>query len=447
MTKRVCIIGGGISGLTVAFLLRRAGADVVLLEAADRLGGNIGTERRDGFLLENGPNSLLRSPRLIDLIDALGLRSRVLPSSSAAKNRFVLLDGELSPVPMGLSSFIGGDFFSRGAKLKILREPFVRSKAAAGESVAEFFTRRLGNEVVAKAVDPFISGIYAGDVEKLSIEAAFPRFFAFERDHGSLLWGALRNKDERPEKEFPRSFTFINGLSEMIGRLEAELAGSISLGTRVESIAIDNGKFRIASGGSEEPFDHVVISTRADSAGDLIRQFDPDLAERLARLEYPPVAVIRLGFHDEQVGRRPDGFGFLVPRDAELPILGSLWNSSVFPGRAPAGHHLFTSFVGGARRHELFDRPDDELFGMVLDSLGKIMDIAGEPVHQSIVRWPRAIPQYDTAQLETSRHVRRFEQERPGIHFCSNFIGGISVGDCVKNAYAVADRIAASFNE
>lgn len=447
MTKRVCIIGGGISGLTVAFLLRRAGADVVLLEAADRLGGNIGTERRDGFLLENGPNSLLRSPRLIDLIDALGLRSRVLPSSPAAKNRFVLLDGELSPVPMGLSSFIGGDFFSRGAKLKILREPFVRSKAAAGESVAEFFTRRLGNEVVAKAVDPFISGIYAGDVEKLSIEAAFPRFFAFERDHGSLLWGALRNKDERPEKEFPRSFTFINGLSEMIGRLEAELAGSISLGTRVESIAIDNGKFRIASGGSEEPFDHVVISTRADSAGDLIRQFDPDLAERLARLEYPPVAVIRLGFHDEQVGRRPDGFGFLVPRDAELPILGSLWNSSVFPGRAPAGHHLFTSFVGGARRHELFDRPDDELFGMVLDSLGKIMDIAGEPVHQSIVRWPRAIPQYDTAQLETSRHVRRFEQERPGIHFCSNFIGGISVGDCVKNAYAVADRIAASFNE
>lgn len=447
MTKRVCIIGGGISGLTVAFLLRRAGADVVLLEAADRLGGNIGTERHDGFLLENGPNSLLRSPRLVDLIDALGLRSRVLPSSPAAKNRFVLLDDELSPVPMGLSSFIGGDFFSRGAKLKILREPFVRSKAAAGESVAEFFTRRLGSEVVAKAVDPFISGIYAGDAEKLSIEAAFPRFFAFERDHGSLLWGALRNKDELPEKEFPRSFTFINGLIEMIDRLEAELAGSISLGTRVESIAIDNGKFRIAFGGSEETFDHVVVSTRAGSASEMVRSFDPHLAERLSRLEYPPVAVIRLGFHEDQVGRRPDGFGFLVPRDVGLPILGSLWNSSVFPGRAPAGHHLFTSFVGGARRPELFERPDDELFGMVLDSLGKIMDISGEPVHQSIVRWPRAIPQYDTALLETSRHVRRFEQERPGIHFCSNFIGGISVGDCVKNAYAVADRIAASFNE
>lgn len=445
MSMRVCIIGGGISGLSVAFLLNKRGLDVSLFEASERVGGNIRTEFVDDFLLESGPNSLLRSPRLIELIDRLGLRTRILPADPAAKNRYVVIDDTLVPVPMSIASFITSDLFSSRAKLSLLKEPFVRSTAPANESVADFFSRRLGDEIVTKAVDPFISGIYAGDIESLSIEAAFPRLFEFERRHRSLLLGALRTKSEKSEKGFPRTFSFPKGLQELIDRLAAELGESVDAASPVEGLErMADGRFRVATPERVEEFDAVVIATRADAAADLISSIDNSIAERFRAIRYPAVAVVRSGYRGDDLTRSPDGFGFLVPRGAGLPVLGSIWNSSVFSGRAPAGYHLFTTFIGGARRPDLFDQPADVLLGFAHDSIAKFMGCKGAPVLESLVRWPRAIPQYEAGYTQTAVAARKFEETVPGIYFCSNFLGGISVGACVKNAFATAERIADS---
>src|SRR5215203_565513 len=302
MSMRVCIIGAGVSGLTVAYLLKKKGVDVTLYESSDRTGGNIRSESVDGFLVESGPNSLLRSPRLIDLIDLLDLRSRVLPADPSAKNRYIVIDGVLEPVPMSMSSLISSNLFSNRAKLRLLKEPFVRSKASAGESVAEFFSRRLGDEIVAKAVDPFISGIYAGDIQKLSIAAAFPRLFEFERQHGSLLVGSLRSKSEKPDKKFPRTFTFPGGMQELINRLTDEIGDDVKRRSPVGDIARGAaGRLRVRSNDEVDEFDAVVISTPADASADLIENFDQDLAQRFRAIRYPSVAVVRSGYRADDL--------------------------------------------------------------------------------------------------------------------------------------------------
>ncbi|CAN5736763.1 protoporphyrinogen oxidase [soil metagenome] len=353
MSKRIAVIGGGISGLTTAFLLKQKGLDVTLFEASPEVGGNIRSEAKDGYLLEHGPNSLLRSPRIVDLIDALGLRGEVLPTSAAAKKRFVLIGGELKAMPGGFASFLFGGYFSIGTKLRLLREPFVSSRSAASESVAEFFERRLGSEIVRKAADPFISGIFAGDPEKLSIAHAFPLLYEYERDHGSLIRGALRNKNEKVNPDFPRSFTFKNGLRTLPETLQARLAESVQVNTAVEKIERADAGFGLSTGGASDIFAAVVISTRADAAAQILSEFDPHLAAKLRDVYYPPITVVRSGYAHSAVKRLTEGFGFLVPRTENRKILGSLWTSSVFPDRAPDGMCLFTSFFCGARSPQL----------------------------------------------------------------------------------------------
>ncbi|HEV8591231.1 MAG TPA: protoporphyrinogen oxidase, partial [Pyrinomonadaceae bacterium] len=256
MGKRVCIIGGGISGLTTAFLLHQKGLDITLFESSHEVGGNIQSEKKDGFLIEHGPNSLLRSSRIVDLVDSLELGEDVLPATASAKKRFVLIDGKLRALPTGLLSFIFGDFFSLRAKFRLLKEPFVGSSARENESVAEFFERRLGREILEKAADPFISGIFAGDPEQLSISEAFPSLVEYERQYGSLLLGAIRNKSEKADPNFPRSFTFQNGLRTLTGCIHERLSGRVRTGVPVTRIdRLENGFRLITDNGEPEAFD------------------------------------------------------------------------------------------------------------------------------------------------------------------------------------------------
>ena len=442
MGKRVCIIGGGISGLTTAFLLIQKGLDVTLFESSPEVGGNIQSEKKNGFLVEHGPNSLLRSPRLVDLIESLGLRAEVLPAAASAKKRFVLIDGKLRALPTGLMSFIFGDFFSLPAKFRLLKEPFVRNSARENESVAEFFERRLGREILEKAADPFISGIFAGDPEQLSISEAFPSLVEYERQYGSLLLGAIHNKSEKADPNFPRSFTFQNGLRTLSGRIQERLSDSLRTGVSVTGIdRLENG-FRLTTENRESVvFDSVIISTKADAAGELIEALDAELAERLGDIYYAPVTVVRSGYAQSAVRHTAEGFGFLVPRSANRKILGSLWTSSVFAGRAPTGMHLFTTFVGGARAPELCDLSDEETADLVHAEVASVMGISARPDFTSLTRWKKAIPQYNIGYKDTIDCLERFASANPGIFFCSNFYRGISVGDCVKNAYRAADDV------
>ncbi len=442
MERRVCIIGGGISGLTTAYLLKKKGLDITLFESSSRVGGNIRSERKDGFLLEHGPNSLLRSPRLIDMIDGLELRREVLPAAPTAKKRFVLIDGNLRVPPTGPLSFLTGNFFSKRAKIRLLKEPFIRTRSQENESVAEFFERRLGREVVEKAVDPFISGIFAGDPERLSISQAFPVLAGYEREHGSLLLGALRSKREKADPAFPRSFTFQNGLNTLTDRLHERLGKSVRTSCAVKRVEKREGKFNVTTqNGDSADFDSVILSTTADAAAELVMDIDTGFADTLRDIYYAPVTVVRTGYPQSAVGHKADGFGFLVPRSADRSILGSLWTSSVFHYRAPTGMHLFTTFVGGARSPQLCYRPDNEITALVHSELAAIMDISTSPVFTDLTRWEKAIPQYNIGYKDTIDRLERFSGVNPGIFFCSNFYRGISVGDCVKNAHRTADEV------
>lgn len=443
MGTRVCIIGGGISGLTTAYLLRSRGYDLTLYEASATVGGNIRSEKCDGFLLEHGPNSLLRSPRVVELIEDLDLRSEVLPTSASAKKRYVYLEGKLKPLPSSLGTFVFGNFFSAKAKARLLKEPFVSTRSQPGESVAGFFERRLGSEVVEKAVDPFIAGIFAGDPEKLGVREAFPKFFEFEDSHGSLLRGAISGKREKVDKTFPRSFTFQNGLDTLTDRLRQLIGAGVETGVTVERIdSSDNGYSVSTDRGNVEEFDAVVISTKADAAASIVQTIDKGLAERLRDIYYPPLTVVRTGYRTSAVEFPTAGFGFLVPKSEGRGILGSLWTSNVFPGRAPDGISLFTSFVGGARSPELFDLSDEETIELVHNELKEILDIGESPSLTSLTRWKKAIPQYNIGYNETVDAIENFVRSNPGIFVCSNFYRGISVGDCIKNSYRTADEVA-----
>ena len=438
MSKRVGIIGGGISGLCTAFGLQRAGVDVTLFEKSAAVGGNIRTEQRDGFLIEHGPNSLLVSQELLDLISQLGIDDQIAQAKPAAKKRFIVRGGKLTALPTGLVDLTGNRAFSTGAKLRLLKEPFVRTKSSASESVASFFERRLGREIVDYAVDPFISGIYAGDPRRLSVQHAFPRVFAMEREHGSLLAAAMfsRNGAKRP-KGVTRTISFKNGMQTLTDALAEKLGERIKFGSAVCSIVRSAAGFEVEiANGSAESFDAVVVGTPAWVAADLVRELDGSLADSLSGIYYPPVAVVYTAFKKENVKTAPDGFGFLVPGREKMNILGSLWTSSVFENRTPQGYHLFTTFIGGARNAELGRKDESELIEVALDDLNAVLGLTGKPEFASVKKWERAIPQYNIGYEAVIDAIENFEKSHRGIFFCSNFYKGISVGDCIKNSLA-----------
>lgn len=440
--KKVGIIGGGVSGLVTAFLLERRGFQITLFEKSGGVGGNIQTVKLNDFIIEYAPNSLLKSPRLVDLIRVLNLERQVLPANAANKKRYILRGGQLKPLPMSVVKMIAGDYFSVRAKFRLLKEPFVRSQSPPNESVAEFFERRLGREIVTRAADPFIAGIYAGNPENLSIKAAFPRLYESEKTHGSLLVGALRSKAEKADKSFPRTFSFRNGVQTLTDKLAENLGESIKTNAavgRIEKLA--NGKWRIQTDSSEDVFDALIISAPAESAAKLIENLDSNLSTQLKQIYYAPVAMVFFGVKKESLTQNLDGFGFLVPSSERRKILGTIWNSAVFENRAPGGYHLLTTFVGGARNAELCSKSDEELYEIVFDELRSILGLREKPEFTYIKRWCRAIPQYLLGYEKIESGIKEFENKSRGIYFCSNFYKGISVGDCVKNAYRTADEI------
>jgi oxygen-dependent protoporphyrinogen oxidase len=436
MDKRVAVIGGGISGLTTAFLLKRKGIDVTLFEASPVVGGNVQTIERDGYTIEQGPNSLIRSPKLIELIRLLGIEDKVLPASPSAKKRYILSWGRLEA--MGPKSFVKG-YFSMRTLIGLVREPFVRSVSPEYESVADFVSRRISREFLDKAIDPFVSGVYAGDPADLSMRSAFPKLYEMERDFGSLIRGSIMRKKDKADPEFPRTFSFRGGLKTWIDALSASIGDSIRTSTSVSTIEnLDECRFGVKG----EEFDAVVIATPAFVAAELIDSRDAALAEILRDVNYPQLVVVILGFKPGDVGRDLDGFGFLIASKENRPILGTLFHSAVFPERAPAGHQLLVTFVGGVRSGDkLNTRSDEELKNLVLGQLNEILGVTGDPDLVHIKRWKNAIPQYRVGYEDVTKACSDFEADNPGLYFCSNFYRGVSMGDCVKNAFDTAERI------
>lgn len=463
--RSVAVVGAGITGLVAAYELRRRGFHVTLYEASGHAGGAIRTSRTDGFLAEHGPNSFVTSAPVEALMTQLDLQDDVVEANPSANRRYVVRDGTLLAFPMTPAAMLTTRLFSLRAKLRVLLEPLVRRRATEGdESVASFVRRRLGPEVLDYAVDPFISAIFAGDPETLSMVHAFPRLFALEQQHGSLSAGLMATRGRIPstasatdDAEVPeaapppptraRLISFVDGLQTLTDALATSLAGTLRVGCPVRLLHRHEGRWVVESGQDGDTrartVDAVVMATPAHvlAAMELpaaIRQH----AALVERVEYPPVSTLTLGFARADVAHALDGFGMLIPSKEKRSILGALFSSSLFPERAPDGHVAITCFVGGARMPERAREDTDLLVERVLIDLRQLIGVRGEPVFAKHVYWPRAIPQYTVGYQAVKHAVDETELANPGLYLAGNYRNGVSVGDCVASGQQIAHRVA-----
>jgi oxygen-dependent protoporphyrinogen oxidase len=446
------VLGGGISGLVAALELQRSGSSVRLLEASDRLGGVIRSRRVDGFLVEHGPNTVLAtSGEIARLLESVGLTERLEWGDASSNKRFVVRGGRLRPVPTSPPGFLGTRLFHLGAKMRLLREPFIKpSGPDAVESLADFVLRRLGREFLDYAINPFVSGVYAGRPEELEVRTAFPKVWELEQRYGSLIGGAIKGARERKAraaagevaKDRARLFSFPDGNQELPEAIGRALQDAASTGLGARAVQAIPGGFRVLADGAQGPLD---LEARAVVAAlpqePLLALWDdPDL-KPLGEVPYPPLAVVFTGWRGEPGGRPRDGFGFLVPEVEKRSVLGTLWNSSLFPGRCPLGGAALTSFVGGRRAPELATLPEDQLLARVRADLRDLMGIERAPDFVFVERYDRAIPQYTLGHHARLQALARFEAAHPGVFVASNLVGGVSVGDRIRFASALAGRV------
>ena len=398
---RIAIVGAGITGLTAAWHLQQAGLASIVFERSARPGGVVGAVRSGQWLHELGPNSLLEgAPEVAAFIDELGLGARRLYAAPAAKQRYIGRGGRLVAMPTSPLSFIGTRLFSFGAKLRLLGEPWrPRSDPGAEESVADFVVRRLGREFLDYAINPFVAGVYAGDPRRLAVRHAFPKLHALEQEHGSLIRGALkrRNTSGGPKG---RIFSFPEGLGEIPAALAARLGDAVRLHSAVRSLQRTASGWRLlvecGDTTATADFDAVICALPADALAALAIDGVPGAARltQLREIMHPPVASVFTGYRRENVAHPLDGFGVLMPEVEPGHILGPLFSSPLFPGRAPAGHVALTTFVGGMRAPDLARLDDRALGDLVQRELGRLVGARGAPAFFHVQHWPRAIPQY-----------------------------------------------------
>jgi oxygen-dependent protoporphyrinogen oxidase len=451
--KPVAIIGGGITGLTAAFRLQQKNIPVTLYEASDRVGGVIQSFRHDGYLAEFGPNTLLEtSPKVSALIDDLDLNSRRLYSDPTAKNRYVVRDRRLIKMPESPFGFIATPLFSPAAKLRLLLEPFVRrSDRSREESVAEFVRRRLGLEFLNHAVDALVGGVYAGDPQKLSVPQAFPKLYALEQEYGSLIRGQIfgarqRKRSGEVSKAHAKKFSFDEGLQVLPEALCAELRGNVRLCSPVSALTQSGKAWNVQwrSDGSEVQTEHSAVVYAGTAFGLSKIEIDargPVNVSSFANIHYPPVASVVLGFRRQDIAHPLEGFGMLIPRLEGFRILGSIFSSSLFPNRAPAGHVTLTSYIGGARSPELARKSPEELFDVTLKDLRVLLHISGEPTFKHHVLFPQAIPQYNLGYEQFRNLMAEMESGAPGLFLAGHYRDGISVSDCIVSGEKIAGRI------
>ena len=476
--RRVAVVGGGIAGLATAYELRAraaevpGGLEVRLLEAAPRVGGNLRTERGDGFRVEWGPNGFLDNvPATLELVRRLGAEGELVRADAAAARRFLYRRGRLHLLPSGPGSFLACPVLSLRGRLRVLGEPFARRAPAGDETVFEFARRRIGAEAAAILVDAMVSGVFAGDSRRLSLASCFPKMAEMEREHGGLVRamvarqrarGAARKRlaelaargEAAPELTRPGGpegpggtlTSFRDGIQCFAELLAGALGGAVETSRPVAALGRGGERAWSLAGAGAPPLaaDAVVLAQPAAQAAPLLAPLDDALATAVGEIPAAPLAVVALAYDAAAIGGAPPGFGFLVPRGEECRILGCLWDSSLFPGRAPAGRVLLRAMIGGANDPAATALTDDELLATVRGDLAQTMRLHAAPLAHWIFRHRLGISQY------TVGHGRRLERiagrlaALPGLHVAGQSYFGVSMNACVEQAPKLAAEIVAA---
>ncbi len=453
--SRIVVIGGGISGLTLAYRLEQLApdAEVILLERRTRTGGVIETVERDGYRVETGPNGFLdNNPATFALCQELGIAQRLVPASeSARRNRFLLLDGELKKLPGSLWAFLTSNTLSWRGKVALLTERFRRRRLdPADESIEAFARRRTSDEIARTLVDAFVTGIHAGDPGLLSVRAAFPRLALLEREFGSVSKGMSatarqRRKEARARGDTPkpgmRMWSFPEGLGLLVETLRQKLRRPPLTGVTARRIEKTENGWLVAGEGQEcWSTDAVVLACPAYQQAALLADVDSILADDIAGIAYNRIAVVALGYRRQDMPHSLDGFGYLTPGRERRDVLGVQWCSSIYPGRAPEGCVLLRAMCGGWHRAEMAGWDDTRLLEAVRNELRLSLGVTTAPVFHHIVRWERAIPQYHLGHLERVARIEQRLLTHRGLHLGGNCYRGVSLNDCVEQAGRLAAR-------
>jgi oxygen-dependent protoporphyrinogen oxidase len=454
VTQRVAalVIGGGVSGLVCAHALRKAGVDALVVEQSDRAGGAIRTERLDGYLLELGPQSFSGTAQMLQLFDELGIRPQIVQAPFGAP-RYVLVNGTLKKVPMSPLALLSSGFVGLGTKLAVLRDVIGKSvPPEKDESIADFVRRKFSAEMLDRLVGPFVSGVYAGDPEKLSLRSSFPTLYEAEKTKGSVIRGMLANATKNSSgqpRQRPTLLSFANGTQTFSDALAAKLGESLLLNTLVTSVAKGGSEptpafqVTVRTGAEQHSLaaEHIIVATPPGVAATLIRGVELEIAERLAEIEYASIAVVSLGYKKSEIGDPLHGFGFLIPRSAGVRTLGSVWNTSLFPNRAPEGDALLTSFIGGATDPQAASLSADELTAMVHKEIASILKIGTAPTFSNVTVYPRALPQYNLGHGERLAAIDNARKKHSNLWLIGNYLLGPSIGACVEQSLAAATAI------
>ncbi|MEW6508626.1 MAG: protoporphyrinogen oxidase [Bacteroidota bacterium] len=450
--KSVVVIGAGISGLAAAYWLNKNGFEITILESKSEAGGAMETINENGFLIDFGPNSGLETTPLIrQIADEIGLSDQMIYANETSNKRYILRAGELHALPTTPLAFISTKLFSTKAKLRIMAEPFLgKSDDGYYQSMAQFVKRRLGKEFLDYAIDPFVSGVYAGDPYKLSVKSAFPKLFRLEEVYGGLVKGMIKGVRERKKrteqsKQSAKMFSFINGMQSFPKAIANRLNNKIQFECNVDSVeyGMRNWIVKYVYNGEvkEIKTDYVLSTIPAYTASGLFSNLDTEFTKHAHSIYYPPVMVLYLGFNKKDILRKLDGFGFLIPSNERKSFLGAIWSSTIFPNRCNDDKAAFTLFIGGARSPFLFDLQTEKLIEKVINEFKQIMGISNDPIFIKNRIWYQAIPQYNIGYIEHEKYFDKFEKENPGIFLSGNYRGGISVGDCIKNSEITMQRI------
>lgn len=458
----IAVAGGGISGLSAAFTLLELGHDIVVIEAAERFGGPIHTLREQGYIIDAGPDSFLSSkPGGLQLVNRLGLADQLINTRSDGGGTYILHDGTLAPLPEGLTLLVPTQFraiaetplLSVRGKARLLADYVIPARRdEADESVAAFVTRRVGCEAFEQLAEPLLSGIYAGDAQKLSLHATFPRLRDVERQHGGVIRGALAQR--RAASGTPRQsqhtpfVSLAGGLGTLIDGLVATLERvELRGGVRLSAVEPHGAGYRLAlADGSTLAVDGLVLATPANVSAELLAGIDNALAEELRGIPYVSSATVSMAFREADVAGRAVGRGFVVPRVEGRRITAVTWSSNKFAGRAPENSALLRCFVGRAGAEQDAFLADDQLIELARGELASIMEITADPLWARVFRWPNAMPQYHVGHLERLARIDAQVAQHPRLALTGAAYRGVGIPDCITNATTVATALAERLN-